>query len=720
MSATPVEAVTTALTSTLTEALTDAAASAHAVHHPACRNDVIDLTGSNVIAGRYHLGRLLGSGGTGQVWQATDTQLDRQVALKLITAQHSEAARRAAQEARLLARLKHSSLVAVHDAGTDSRGRPWLVMELIEGPSLAAVLDRGPLLPDSAGRIGLALAHGLEYVHGQKVLHRDVKPSNVLIGADGRPRLADFGIARAIDAARVTSTGLLVGTAAFMAPEQVAGEPVGPPADIYALGLVLLEVLTGRREYEGSTIEIALARLRRQPHVPGTLPGRWPALLRAMTARNPQGRPTARQVAEQLVTIGRRQDRSPTTPGPTATPATTPVPRTPAAAAQVTATPPAQRQPVSGPGRVQRSGKREAAKRNAAVRCATSAIAARPAASPAPAGKAAPSIRPDKAPPTQIPLVKAQLTKVPVRRRRRLRRTLTLVLGVPTALTVTAAVACAALRWIEPPTTMFMHNDQYIPTYQYTPLSEISPEMVAATIVHEDPEQEARYDWPVINHPHGGVLGDYDRPHGPGFLNRTGGTDWDRLLVRAEAAKFFGRDVGGSTTIEQQTVKNLFLTPDKAPWRKLVVEPLLADIYGLTVPKDRKIELYLNIAEFGPGIFGVCAASWYYFDTAPRNLTMQQAADLVAVMPMPKQFRRSIHGGVLPLDVPPGSVYSPKRLLDYSRKHVAGQVEHDQVLQNMTAAGIVAGQGPFGSCERMPSGVARTLNEGLLLQHPDR
>jgi serine/threonine protein kinase len=123
-------------------------------------------------------------------------------------------------------------------------------------------------------------------------VHRDVKPGNVLIGRDGRVRLTDFGIARLVDSARVTSTGMMVGTASFLAPEQVAGEPVGPPADVYALGLVLLECLTGQREYAGSTVEVALARLQRLPRVPATLPAGWPGLLRAMTAREPADRPS--------------------------------------------------------------------------------------------------------------------------------------------------------------------------------------------------------------------------------------------------------------------------------------------------------------------------------------------------------------------------------------------------------------------------------------------
>ena len=256
-----------------------------------------------VIADRYRLVNLLGRGGTAEVWRAEDGALGRSVALKLVTVPTDDSAARAGEEARLLAKLSHPGLVPVYDAGTDERDRPWVVMELVEGETLSDTIKRGAVPSARAAEIGRSIAEALSYVHAQGLVHRDVKPGNVLMGVDGRVRLTDFGIARLVDAARVTSTGMMVGTASYLAPEQVAGEPVGPPSDVYALGLVLLEVLTGQREYAGSTVEVALARLQRQPSVPPTLPAGWPGLLTAMTSREPAARPTPGEAAQELARI---------------------------------------------------------------------------------------------------------------------------------------------------------------------------------------------------------------------------------------------------------------------------------------------------------------------------------------------------------------------------------------------------------------------------------
>jgi serine/threonine protein kinase len=256
-----------------------------------------------LIGGRYRRERLLGRGGSAEVWCCTDEALDRQVALKLVTSSGGEDSGRVGDEARLLARLSHPGLVPVYDAGTDETGRPWVVMELVDGETLADAIRRGPMPSERVADIGARLADALAYVHGEALIHRDVKPANVLLGQDGRVRLTDFGIARLVDAAKVTATGLTVGTASYLSPEQVTAEPVGTAADVYSLGLVLLECLTGEREYPGSAVEVALARLSRPPRVPGGLPDGWPGLLTAMTDRDPARRPTCVQVAADLHAI---------------------------------------------------------------------------------------------------------------------------------------------------------------------------------------------------------------------------------------------------------------------------------------------------------------------------------------------------------------------------------------------------------------------------------
>jgi serine/threonine protein kinase len=273
----------------------------------------VDVTGSaagepgRLIDGRYRLGAVLGSGGAAEVIRAVDERLDRPVAVKLFRGDVADQLQRHEDEMRTLARLAHAGLVTVFDAGTDDETqRPYLVMQLVEGSTLAEQLRRGPLSTARTAQIGLSLAEALAYVHAQGLVHRDVKPANVLIGADAGVHLADFGIARIVDSAHVTRTGDVLGTPAYFAPEQVAGEPVGPPADIFALGLMLLECLTGHREYDGTSIEVAMARLTRPPQIPTTLPGIWRDLLAGMTARDPLARPTADEVADRLrrITLG--------------------------------------------------------------------------------------------------------------------------------------------------------------------------------------------------------------------------------------------------------------------------------------------------------------------------------------------------------------------------------------------------------------------------------
>src|SRR5450759_2626627 len=244
-----------------------------------------------VLGCRYALGERLGCGGAADVYRGLDQVLGRPVAIKVVRHDAYDDDRHSG-EMRTLAGLSHPGLVTLYDAGQD-QGRGYFVMELVEGASLADRLSSGPLTERETAAIGGTVADALAYVHRRGIVHRDVKPGNVLLDRAGRAKLADFGIARMVDSARVTATGLTLGTAAYLAPEQVVGAAVRPPADVYSLGLVLLECLTGRREYDGRSVEAALARLHRPPVPPAVLPADWRRLLTAMTAREPADRPTA-------------------------------------------------------------------------------------------------------------------------------------------------------------------------------------------------------------------------------------------------------------------------------------------------------------------------------------------------------------------------------------------------------------------------------------------
>jgi serine/threonine protein kinase len=269
-----------------------------------------------VLSGRYRLGPRLGGGGMADVYSAVDERLDRDVAVKLFRTDLDDDARQES-EVRLLASLNHPGLVAVYDA---ELGDPsYVVMELVDGPSLDAAMKAGQQL--DVRRIGAEVAAALAYVHARDVVHRDVKPGNVLLAREGQVKLADFGIARLVDQAHLTRTGQVMGTAAYLAPEQVRGEGVTGAADVYSLGLVLLEVATGRREFGGNATESAVARLHREPVVPASLPADLRTLLLAMTASDAARRPTAATVAARL----RADDPATVALAPPAAPAATQV-----------------------------------------------------------------------------------------------------------------------------------------------------------------------------------------------------------------------------------------------------------------------------------------------------------------------------------------------------------------------------------------------------------
>jgi serine/threonine protein kinase len=205
-----------------------------------------------VSGGRYRLERPLGRGGMASVYVARDSELERDVAVKLLAENLSDDStfrERFVREARLAARLSHPNVVSVYDAGEDG-GRPYIVMELVEGETLADLLARGRVPPDQARALALQAAEGLAHAHEAGLVHRDIKPQNLILRDDGTLKIADFGIARAAEATALTQAGTVLGTAAYLSPEQALGEAVTPAADVYSLGAVLYELLTGQPPFE--------------------------------------------------------------------------------------------------------------------------------------------------------------------------------------------------------------------------------------------------------------------------------------------------------------------------------------------------------------------------------------------------------------------------------------------------------------------------------------
>lgn len=259
-------------------------------------------------SGRYILDRVIGGGGMADVYCARDTRLGRDVAVKLFRPGSAEGVARGSGEAKILAGLHHPGLVRVLDMDAEcyTVEPSYLVMEYVHGPDLAALLREGPLPVERTMTAGRDVARTLDYIHGRGIVHRDIKPSNVLTRAAGTPDhlydflLTDFGIARFFQSSRVSATGSLIGTATYFSPEQARGDSVGTPTDIYALGLVLIECLTGQPAFPGTGLESALARLSRPPHIPEDFGRGWCSLLADMTLDDPLARPNAADVVRRL------------------------------------------------------------------------------------------------------------------------------------------------------------------------------------------------------------------------------------------------------------------------------------------------------------------------------------------------------------------------------------------------------------------------------------
>jgi serine/threonine protein kinase len=268
------------------------------------------------LSGRYEIGERLGSGGMSNVYRATDGILERTVAVKVLAEHLSDDERfvaRFRREALAVAKLIHPNIVQVYDTGIDE-GRHYIVMEFVEGRSGAQILQReGSLPPETAAEIGIQACAGLDYAHRRGIIHRDVKPGNLMVTggpAGGGPmtvKLTDFGIARAIEQTRITQVGSVVGTAAYLAPEQVRGEEATPATDVYALGVVIYQFLTGRLPYEGSSLaELAVRQQNEKPLPPSTYNSDVPASLGSAVLRALDGDPGRRYASADELSGGLR------------------------------------------------------------------------------------------------------------------------------------------------------------------------------------------------------------------------------------------------------------------------------------------------------------------------------------------------------------------------------------------------------------------------------
>jgi serine/threonine-protein kinase len=272
--------------------------------------------GAGILSGRYETGEKLGTGGMSNVYKATDRILERTVAVKVLAEHLSDDERfvaRFRREALAVAKLIHPNIVQVYDTGVDE-GRHYIVMEYVEGRSGAQILQRsGPVEPEIAAEIGIQACSGLDYAHRRGIIHRDVKPGNLMIvggpvgGGEMTVKLTDFGIARAIEQTRITQVGSVVGTAAYLAPEQVRGEEATPATDVYALGVVLYQFLTGRLPYEGSSLaELAVRQQNEKPLPPDTYNSEVPETLGSAVLRALEGDPNRRYASADELAAGLR------------------------------------------------------------------------------------------------------------------------------------------------------------------------------------------------------------------------------------------------------------------------------------------------------------------------------------------------------------------------------------------------------------------------------
>jgi eukaryotic-like serine/threonine-protein kinase len=261
-----------------------------------------------LVANRYELGEQLGSGGMSSVYRAFDTQLERHVALKILHDRYGsdqDHVDRFRREARAVAQLSHPHVVTVIDRG-DEDGRQFIVFELVDGEDLKALVERGGPLPvRRVLELGLEIGAALAFAHGQGLVHRDVKPQNVLLDGEGRAKVTDFGIVRSLEAVGTTETGTVLGTSHYVAPEQARGEKVDAKTDVYSFGVVLFELLAGEVPYSGDSF-VAVALRHANDPVPDVLerrpdtPLRLAALVGRCLAKSPADRPSMDEVVAEL------------------------------------------------------------------------------------------------------------------------------------------------------------------------------------------------------------------------------------------------------------------------------------------------------------------------------------------------------------------------------------------------------------------------------------
>jgi serine/threonine protein kinase len=252
-----------------------------------------------LVADRYELQEVVGTGGMSSVFKAHDTLLERNVALKILHEHHlddEEYVERFRREARIVAQLSHPNIVTVIDRG-ESDGRPFIVFEYVDGQTLDEVVaHRGALPIDEALEIAIASARGLAFAHRHGLVHRDVKPQNILLNGDRQPKVTDFGIARSLDVKKgVTQTGTVLGTSNYIAPEQASGDRASPQSDVYSLGVVLFELLTGRVPFAGENfVTVAMKHINEPAPSVTTLrrdcPPRVAAAVARALAKDPRGR----------------------------------------------------------------------------------------------------------------------------------------------------------------------------------------------------------------------------------------------------------------------------------------------------------------------------------------------------------------------------------------------------------------------------------------------